>query len=415
MYRYDDYYGYWSSDSDSDGGGDYGSYKPNVGEGGKDTGYSPALPDPPPVNPPPTTSVLVDTTPAVITLNEIDEFNGSAAGYIPAGQFTEARAFPLACVNATKNGVTKLVTVKNQRTNYNYAPMAEEIFRFPYYVPAGANLATLPPPIITWEACMQNKGTGQMTNAFVIQALEAPGNNNDFWTNTTPFNNTLNFSSGERVYTLVTNQMLNFIPGKFNEFKFKILFVDAAHLAPDSEKQMKWMITNLKTSLPTGYQFEFKLQKNWESYFNIRVVKDTDRNSKGTATSVQTLTTTPEPMSNGWTLSNTWTWNEYNIAQGYRHWEIPVSTFKGNKDFDLPITVFPENDDYCSMEPSFKTPGPKAPWNLLSRHESFWYAPTWMRISDYAQNISANPIFYCPRNWRGVVWLKQGRAVNDVL
>jgi len=231
----------------------------------------------------------------------------------------------------------------------------------------------------------------------------------------TAFGNSLNYSSGTRTYTFDTDQMLNFIPGKFNEFQFKITMTNPQYLNPSSVKRVKWMISDIKTSVPEGYSFELKLQKNWESYFNIKVVKDTDRNSKGTSTGLTTVSVTPPSIGNGWTLTSDWQWNEYNTSAGYKHWEIPATTFTVNKNFDLTPIFFPENDDYCSMEPTFKTPGPKAPWNLLSRHETFWYAPTWMRISDYAQNISANPIWYCPRNFRAVVWLKQGTATDDVI
>jgi len=418
-YRYQEEYGYWTSDSDTS---DEGGYTINDGEGGRDTGFSPALPDPPPPPPPEETSELVDTTPTIITLNEIDEYNGSSAGYIPAGQFTEARAYPLAAVNAAKSGATKIVLVKNQRTNYNYAAMSNEIFRFPYYVPPGANLATMPYPIITWEWSMQQDAGYYGPQSMEIAAVNtAAPETKDTTSLTAPPNNSLRFSTGTRTFTLVTDQILSFTPGVFNEFKFRIR-VGNPRLLPTNGAgpafnniEMQWMISNIKTSVPTGHSFEVKLQKNWESYFNINVVKDTDRNQKGTTTSLQTVANTPEPIGNGWTLSNSWSWNEYNTAAGFKHWEIPVSTFTGNKNYNIPIIVFPENDDFCSMEPSFKIPGPKAPWNLVSRHESFWYAPTWMRSSDYAQNIGTNAVFYCPRNFRGVVWLKPGTAVNDIL
>jgi len=414
MYRYDHYYGYWSSDTDSSGGDDT-AYAPNKGEGGRDTGYSPSLPDPPDPPEPPATSTLASTTPAIITLNEIDEYANDGGGYRPAGQFTEARAFPLALVKGTKSGSSKMVLVKNQRTNYDYAPMTNEIFRFPYYVPLGANLATLPYPIITWEMAIQDTNGGQTTATMTIEAVNtSAAPTSDVASVTTPFNNSLNITTGQRVFTLVTDQMLGFIPGKFNEFKFRIKISNTALLVTNVAERLKWMISDIQTSVPTGYQFELKLQKNWESYFNIKVVKDTDRNQKGVTTGLTSVSSTIDAIGNNWTLDGTWNWNEYNTALGFKHWEIPATTFTGNWNFKLTPVFFPENDEFCSMEPTLKTPGPKAPWNLLSRHESFYYAPTWMRVSDYAQDISPNPIWYCPRNFRGVVWLKQGTAINDV-
>jgi len=413
IYRYDFYYGHWLSDSDSEGDG---GYTPNLGEGGRD---EPVV-DPPdggPDPPPGLTATLTDTTPAVMTLNETDEFN--SVTYKPAGQFTEARAMPLHACNGTKDGSTKLVTTRNGRPEYTYTEMNNEIFRFPYYVPPGADLATLPDPIISVETSFKL--------AFV-QPTPAPaslfisGYNTDgsiaSETNliaTVPANSPANttFSSGTQNVVLTGTQKLSFVTG-FNDFLFRIRIPASQLLEDDVNRRQSWMVSNIKTNLPTGYSFEFKKQQNWESYFNIKVVKNTDRTIQAISSTPTTFTVTPEPIGNGWTLSSSWTWNSYDTANGFRHWEIPVQKFAGNKTFNWPITVFPENDDFCSMETNVK-PAPQAPWNLVSRHESFWYAQHKMRVSDYPQEISPTATFYMPHNWRGVVWLKPGIAINDIL
>lgn len=414
-YRYDYTYGYWSSGSSSDGG--Y-SYRPNVGEGGRDTGFAPVLPPPSPPPPPdPVLTTLVSTTPAVVTMTEADEYSFTGGGYKPSGQFTEARACALSNVNVTQNGVTKLCMVLNERTNYDYAPLAEETLRFPYWVPLNADLNTLPLPIITWQAAISDETPGHPPITGVVYVFNATDRGEaQTWAYNVPTGNSLVFTSGTKQFTCKRTQMLNFVKGQFNDFTFE-LGLDTSKLRTSAACGLQFCITDIQTSVPTGYEFEFKLQKNWESYFNIRVVKDTDRNQKGTATGVSTITTATKRVNTAALAStnSTWTWNNYNTSQGYKHWEIPVSTFIGNKQFNLPIIIFPENDDFCSMEPAPKTPGPKAPWNLVSRHESFYYAPTFMRKTDYPQNIGTNPTFYCPWNYRGVVWLKNGIANNDVL
>lgn len=412
MFRYDAYYGYWSSESDSEG--DDSRYRPNKGAGGRDEGYIPA--DGATVPPPGLTATMTDTTPAVMTLNETDEFN--SVTYKPAGQFTEARAMPLHSCNASKNGTTILATTRNGRPEYNYNEMTNETFRFPYYVPPGADLATLPDPIISIESSLRcNAGFESFANFFVS------GYNTDG--SIAPETNLVvgvpagqggpnTFSSGTVNVTLSGTQKLSFTPGTFNDFLFRIRIPASQLLETDANRHLSWLVSNIKTSLPTGYSFEFKKQQNWESYFNIKVVKNTDRTIQAVSSTPTTVTVTPEPVGNGWTLSSSWTWNSYDTANGFRHWEIPVQKFAGNKTFSWPITVFPENDDFCSMETNVK-PAPQAPWNLVSRHESFWYAQHKMRVSDYAQDISPTATFYMPHNWRGIVWLKPGIAINDIL
>lgn len=436
MYRYNYYYGYWSSDSDSEGGGDERS-TPNLGEGGRDTDFSPNIPPPPPPPTPtppvpPITATLVDTTPAILCLNETDEFNGSAAGYIPSGQFTEARAFPLSLVKATKtsDGSTKMVTVRNERTNYNYGAMQAsnggEIFRFPYYVPPGADLSTMPQPSISVASTIINTAFVTIpVNNLRIGAINSDGTKSDvaLVQNCGSVGNLGQRNNALTVHVLnpgagKSSQILNFTPGQFNEFLIYVEFDNAAYLNPTSLQKVQWMVENIKTSLPTGYQLEFKLQKNWRSYFGINVVRDINRGLIGTPNStLANFNVTPATIG-FYTLTNNWEWEEYNTAGGYKHWEIPVTKFTGNYLFDLPITLFPENDDFCSMEPTYKTPGPKAPWNLVSRHETFGYAQHWMRKSDYSQYIgptAGSAVFYCPRNCRAVVWLKPGIANNDVI
>lgn len=411
MYRYDQYYGYWSSDESSDGG-DW-RYEPNVGDGGKDTGFSPAPPIPPPM-PPPEPSSLIDTTPCVITLNEADSFNGSAAGYIPSGQFTESRAFPLYASRGSKDGVQKMVIVKNERPGYDLAPMENEIFRFPYYVPANADLSLLPMPSITWEASMANNLGGTTTGTVTFSAVNTvEPETEDVWSYETT--DATRVSSDTRVFTLITDQMLTFTKGKFNDFLFRIKISNVEHLKRKNTG-LQFLISNVKTNLPDGFEFEFKRMQNYNSYFNINVVNKDNRTLKGSVTSNTSVTIAPvTPPGNGWTLFNTWRRDNYDGANGYTHWEIPTSTFTGNFQFNWPIIMFPDNTQFCSMEKSFKQPGPQPPWNLISRHETFWFAPHQMRVSDYPQRISPVPIFYCPTRFHAVVWLKQGVAVNDVL
>lgn len=426
MYRYNYYYGHWSSDSDSDGGGNDFSYTPNVGEGGKDTGYSPAIPDPPPPPPPPPAApTLVGTTPAIITLNEIDEYNGGVAGYFPQGQFTESRAMPLGCINAIRSGAqgTTIALTQNKRAQFSQSPMANEVFRFPYYVPPGANLSTMPQPqirIVIFNPGVYgqwvNPGTGTVTiSAVNTSAPEVDVLTFSYNTASGPISSTGAGANYGNV-TFQSDQILSFIPGQFNEYKFRMKFSNPEHLT-SGNKCLTFLIGSVSTSVPQGYEFEFKKQVNWETTFGINVVNKNNRLQLGTSTGVESVTLPfPTAMEGAfnWTFASTWSWNEYDVNGGFTHWEIPVTKFPGNKRFNLPITVFPENDDFCSMQSGWKLPGPKAPWNLPSRHETFWYAPTTMRTSDYAQNIP-NATFYCPRNWRGIVYLKEGVANNDIL
>lgn len=385
------------------------------------------------VSAPPTPPVLKSSTPTIITLNEIDEFNGSGAGYIPAGQFTEARAFPLFTVkasNSSKGIPAKMILTKNQRADYNYSPLSNELLRFPYWVPANADLSTLPPPEIDWLAyAISVPGQTNNVGSVTIEALDFTSGGSVTFNYNLPFGNQIVGSDPNgNLRTLILNstQMLSFQKGQFNDFFFRIKLAFTSGLNAmnaSGNHGISWQIHNVRTSLPPSHEFEFKLQENWTSYFGIDVVKNTDRTQKGSVTGVTNNPITTgclmagQPFGgvNGWSYTAPWRNNSYDVGSGFTHWEIPVNTFPGNKNYDLPIIVWPDNTDFCSMEPSLKTPGPQAPWNLLSRHETFWYAPHRMRKSDYSQQITSTATFYCPRNWKAITYLKNGVASNDVL
>jgi len=121
-----------------------------------------------------------------------------------------------------------------------------------------------------------------LSGSFTIEAVSPTTDGTYTWTYNTPAgvgtNNHVSGFGGITTHVLKTTQMLNFVPGKFNEFLFKIKMTNPEHLTLGTNQGFQFVIWDIKTSVPDGYSFELKLQSNWESYFNINVVNKNNRN-----------------------------------------------------------------------------------------------------------------------------------------
>lgn len=351
----------------------------------------------------PAQSISSDWMPgAIVVLDPAIEYTRPTPYYVSSGQFTQSRNFPLMMVGRTEGSLFEICTALNKRNDYTYSRLSDESFVFPYWVPPDADLSKLPYPEIKWEVTTATGGSISSLSGDITLRTTLGGVNQD---RTISYSNSGGVTGTGLESVLISDQMASFSKNQFNNFVFKIRFSNTAHIIKNSIQGASFCIRGIKTSLPPNTSFNYVRNLDFESRFGIKVRDNSSWTTELTPTGSTNVSSNhaADTTGLGFTYSKQFGRRTWGTAG---NWFIfPTSVFPKNKQYDIPIYELPDNNYEHSMENGGRNPGP--PWNLLSEHETFYYAQHWLRQSDYAQQIT-DAHWFMPKDILGVIVLEAG-------